>query len=159
MSRLAEELQPLLTRATVIPELCWSNYYLLFQHHYQVYSVDNRRYENLFIVRHILYIISYIQMVHCLCSAAPIGLFLADMYFYFPGLEFSQYQVVCLSVAPRTLPILSHLSIAGGTLPIPSCLSVTGLGWFDLFCPTAAPMQHRCKEHVTMQASIFIFDF
>jgi hypothetical protein len=73
MLMLAEELQPILTRATVMPESRWSAYHLLLQHHYQVYSVDNKRYEKFCIVQHILYIISYIQMKHCLCGAAPIG--------------------------------------------------------------------------------------
>jgi hypothetical protein len=55
MSTLAEELQPLLTSATVMPESWWSNYKLLFQHHYHVYSVDKRGYENLCIVGHIIF--------------------------------------------------------------------------------------------------------
>ncbi len=42
MSMLAEELQPLLTKATVMLESQWSNYYLLLQNHYHAYSVDNR---------------------------------------------------------------------------------------------------------------------
>ncbi len=57
-----------------MPESRWSDYHSLFQHHYQMCSVDNRRYENLCIVRHILYIISNVQMKHCLRGAAPIGL-------------------------------------------------------------------------------------
>jgi hypothetical protein len=44
MLMLAEELQPILTRVTVMPESQWSDYHLLLQHHYQVYSVDDRRY-------------------------------------------------------------------------------------------------------------------
>ncbi len=55
MLTLAEELQPLLTRMTVMPESWWSDYYLLLQHHYHVYSADNRQYENLCILQHILY--------------------------------------------------------------------------------------------------------
>jgi hypothetical protein len=55
MLMLAEELQPLLPRVTVMLESQWSDYHLLHQHHYHMYSVDNRQYENLCIVWHILY--------------------------------------------------------------------------------------------------------
>jgi hypothetical protein len=46
MVTLAEELQPILTRATVMPESQWNNYHLLLQNHYHLYSVDNRGYKN-----------------------------------------------------------------------------------------------------------------
>ncbi len=35
---LVEELQPLLTMATVMPKSRWSNYLMLLQHHYYMYS-------------------------------------------------------------------------------------------------------------------------
>ncbi len=75
MLMLAEELQPLLTTVIVMPESRWSDYHLLLQHHYHMYIVDNRRYKNLCIIQHILYIISYVQMKHCLQGVAPISLF------------------------------------------------------------------------------------
>ena len=43
MLTLAEELQPLLTIATVMLESGWSDYHLLLQNHYRMYSVDNRQ--------------------------------------------------------------------------------------------------------------------
>jgi hypothetical protein len=55
MLTLAEEIQPLLTMATVMPESGWSNYHSLFQHHYHMYSVDNRGNKNLCMYQHILY--------------------------------------------------------------------------------------------------------
>ncbi len=58
-----------------MPKSRWSDYHLLLQHKNHMYSVDNRWYENLFIIQHILYIISYVQIKHCLRDAAPIGLF------------------------------------------------------------------------------------
>ncbi len=46
MIMLAEELQPLLTRATVMLESWWSDCHSLLQHHYHVHSVDERQYKN-----------------------------------------------------------------------------------------------------------------
>jgi hypothetical protein len=39
MLTLVEELQPILTRATVMLESRWSYYHLLLQHHYHMYCV------------------------------------------------------------------------------------------------------------------------
>ncbi len=80
MLTLVEELQPILTRATVMLESRSSNYHSLLQHNYNVRSVDNRRYKKICIVQKnyvfydTCYIISYVQMKHCLRGAAPTGL-------------------------------------------------------------------------------------
>jgi hypothetical protein len=73
MSTLAEELQPILTRVTVMPMSRWSNYHLLIQHHYHMYSVDNRDTKHFVLYEKIMtpktHAISY-HMYKCLRSVS-----------------------------------------------------------------------------------------